>query len=98
MFVGVIVGYVFLLVRSCLLITLVKCLIGHKFLGSLCVCGVMKTLIVSGAQETNQGQGQLFWGLAAWWDNSNSLSKEAMEQSKAGYWSKADNVAQVNQT
>ena len=40
-------------VRSCLLITLIKCLKGHKFLGSL--CSVVKTLIVSGVQPTDQG-------------------------------------------
>ena len=39
------------LVRSCLLITLIKCLWGHKSLGSL--CSVVKTLIVSGAQGTD---------------------------------------------
>ena len=37
----------YFLVRSCLLITLIKCLKGHKSLGSL--CNVLKTLIVSGA-------------------------------------------------
>ena len=48
------------LVRSCLLITLIKCLKGHKSLGSL--CSVVKTLIVSGVRRTNQpskGQGHL---------------------------------------
>ena len=34
-------------VRSCLLITLNKCLKGHKSLGSL--CSAVKTLVVSGA-------------------------------------------------
>ena len=43
-------------VRSCLLITLIKCLKGHKFLGSL--CSVVKTLIVSGVRPT-KGQGHL---------------------------------------
>ena len=42
--------------RSWLLITLIKCLKGHKCLGSL--CSVVKTLIVSGAQPT-KGQGHL---------------------------------------
>ena len=37
-------------VRSCLLITLIKCLKGHKSLGSL--CSVVKTLIVSGARPS----------------------------------------------
>ena len=48
------------LVRSCLLITLIKCLKGHKSLGSL--CSVVKALIVSGVRPTNQptkGQGHL---------------------------------------
>ena len=51
---------VFLLVRSCPFITLIKCLKGHKSLGSL--CSVVKTLIVSGVRRTNQpskGQGHL---------------------------------------
>ena len=49
-----------MLVRSCFLITLIKCLKGHKSLGSL--CSVVKTLIVSGAGQTNRqtkGQGHL---------------------------------------
>ena len=46
------VGMQFFLVRSCLLITLIKCLKGHKSLGSL--CSVVKTLIVSGAQPTDR--------------------------------------------
>ena len=33
---------VFFLVRSCLLITLIKCLKGHKSLGSLCCCVFQK--------------------------------------------------------
>ena len=41
------------LVRSCLLITLIKCLRGHKSQGSL--CSVVKTLIVSGDQPREQG-------------------------------------------
>ena len=41
---------VFLLVRSCFLITLIKCLKGHKSPGSL--CSVVKTLIVSGVRGT----------------------------------------------
>ena len=41
------------LVRSCLLITLIKCLEGHKSLGSL--CSVVKTLIVSGVRASYQG-------------------------------------------
>ena len=48
--------YCFFLVRSCLFITLIKCLKGHKSLGSL--CSVMKTLIVSGARPRD-GQGHL---------------------------------------
>ena len=40
------------LVRSCLLITLIKCLKGHKSPGSL--CSVVKTLIVSGARGTDR--------------------------------------------
>ena len=51
-----------MLVRSCFLITLIKCLKGHKSLGSL--CSVVKTLIVSGAGPT-KGQTmspiELFW-------------------------------------
>ena len=55
------------LVRSCLLITLIKCLKGHKSLGSL--CSVVKTLIVVVTdqpmdQGTNQGTRspiELFW-------------------------------------
>ena len=39
---------VFWLIRSCLLITLINCLKGHKSFGSFCV--VVKTLIVSGAR------------------------------------------------
>ena len=39
--------------RSCLLITLIKCLKGHKSLGSL--CNVVKALIVSGVRATKQG-------------------------------------------
>ena len=35
---------------SCLLITLIKCIKGHKPLGSL--CSVVKTLIVSGNRPT----------------------------------------------
>ena len=50
------------MVRSCLLITLVKCLKGHKSPGSL--CSVVKPLIVSGARAT-KGQTmspiELFW-------------------------------------
>ena len=38
---------------SCLLITLIKCLKGHKSLGSLCI--VVKTLIVSGNRQRDQG-------------------------------------------
>ena len=37
-------------VRSCLLITLIQCLKGHKSQGSL--CSALKILIVSGAQGT----------------------------------------------
>ena len=44
------------LVMSCLFITLIKCLKGHKSLGSL--CSVVKTLIVSGNRQT-KGQGHL---------------------------------------
>ena len=54
------------MIRSCLLITLIKCLKGHKSLGSL--CNVLKTLIVSGAGQTNRPTDQgtlspieLFW-------------------------------------
>ena len=50
------------LVRSCLLITLIKCLKGHKSLGSL--CNVVKALIVSGVRPSNQGTMspiELFW-------------------------------------
>ena len=49
-------------VRSCLLITLIKCLKGHKSLGSL--CSVVKTLIVSGNRPSYQGTRspiELFW-------------------------------------
>ena len=49
--VGMQVGRYFL-VRSCLLITLIKCLKGHKSLGSL--CNVVKALIVSGARRTDR--------------------------------------------
>ena len=38
-------------VRSCLLITLIKCLKGHKSLGSQ--CNIVKALIVSGAGPTD---------------------------------------------
>ena len=38
--------------QTCLFITLIKCLKGHKSLGSL--CSVVKTLIVSGAGQTKQ--------------------------------------------
>ena len=50
-----------MLVRSCFLITLIKCLKGHKSLG---LCSVVKTLIVSGNRATNQGTRsriELFW-------------------------------------
>ena len=54
------------MVRSCLLITLIKCLKGHKSLGSL--CNVVKALIVSGNGPTDRpSKGQtrspieLFW-------------------------------------
>ena len=47
---------VFFQVRSCLFITLIKCLKGLKSLGSL--CSVMETLIVSGVRPT-KGQGHL---------------------------------------
>ena len=49
-------------VKSCLFITLIKCLKGHKSLGSL--CSVVKTLIVSGAQGTDRqtmSPIELFW-------------------------------------
>ena len=54
----------FFLVMSCLLITLIKCLKGHKSLGSL--CSVLKTLwlLVVPDQRTNQGTRspiELFW-------------------------------------
>ena len=39
-------------VRSCLLITLIKSLKGHKSLGSL--CSVVKGLIVSGVRRTDR--------------------------------------------
>ena len=45
---------VFFLVRSCPLIILIKCLKGHKSLGSL--CSVVKTLIVSGVRPTKQAR------------------------------------------
>ena len=45
--------YRYFLVRSCLLITLIKCCKGHNSLGSL--CSVVKTLIVSLVRQTNQG-------------------------------------------
>ena len=51
---------VFWLVRSCLLITLINRLKGHKSLGS--ICRVVKTLIVSGARRTkgpSKGQGHI---------------------------------------
>ena len=41
---------VFLFVRPCPLISLIKCLKGHKSLGSL--CNFVKALIVSGAGQT----------------------------------------------
>ena len=50
------------MVRSCLLITLTKCPKGHQSLGSL--CSVVKTLIVCGNRQTNQGTRspiELFW-------------------------------------
>ena len=53
---------IFFLVRSCPFITLIKCLKGHKSLGSL--CSVVKTLIVSG-NRASKGQTrspiELFW-------------------------------------
>ena len=48
------------MVRSCLLITLIKCLKGDKSLGSL--CSLVKALIVSLVRQTEQatkGQGHL---------------------------------------
>ena len=52
-----------LLVRSCFLITLIKCLKGHKSLGSL--CNVVKALIVSANGPTDQARDKspigLFW-------------------------------------
>ena len=39
-------------VRSCLLITLIKCLKGQKSLGSL--CSVVNSMIVSGARRTDR--------------------------------------------
>ena len=49
-------------IRSCLLISLIECLKGHKSLGSL--CSVVKTLIVSG-NRPSKGQTrspiELFW-------------------------------------
>ena len=42
-----------MLVRPRLLITMIKCLKGHKSLGSL--CSVVKTLIVSGARQAPAG-------------------------------------------
>ena len=52
----------FFWVMSCLLITLNKCLKGHKSLGSL--LSLVKTLIVSLVRQTNQGTRspiELFW-------------------------------------
>ena len=52
----------YFLVRSCLLISLIKCLKGHKSLGSL--CSVLKSVIVSGVRQTEQGTRspiELFW-------------------------------------
>ena len=48
--------------QTCLLITLIKCLKGHKALGSL--CSVVKTLIVNGAGPTKgrtMSPIELFW-------------------------------------
>ena len=53
---------VFLLVRSCLLVTLIKCPKGHKCVGSL--CRLVKTLIVSSVRPRDQGTRspiELFW-------------------------------------
>ena len=53
---------VFLLVRSCLLISLIKCLKGHKSLESL--CNVVKALIDSGNRQTElqtMSPIELFW-------------------------------------
>ena len=50
------------LVRSCLLVTLIKCPKGHKCVGSL--CRLVKTLIVSSVRQTDQGTRspiELFW-------------------------------------
>ena len=50
------------IVKSCLLITLIKCLKGQKSLGSL--CSVVHSLIVSGAQPTDRPTRspiELFW-------------------------------------
>ena len=41
------------MVRSCLLITLIKCLKGHKSIGLL--CRLVKTLIVSSVRPRDQG-------------------------------------------
>ena len=47
-------------VRSWLLITLIKCLKGHKSLGSH--CSVVKTLIVSGAGPSKGPRGKVtYW-------------------------------------
>ena len=53
----VVVVFVIVLVRSCLLITLIKCLKGHKsveLLLKVVLFSVVKTLIVSGVRGTNE--------------------------------------------
>ena len=51
-----------ILVRSCLLVSLIKCPKGHKCVGSL--CRLVKTLIVSSVRPVDQGTRspiELFW-------------------------------------
>ena len=64
------------LIRSCLLITLIKCLKGHKSLGSL--CSVVKTLIVSGNIGT-MSPIELFWTAKNMKWTENKLKKNEMD-------------------
>ena len=62
----------YLLVRLCLLITLIKCLWGHKSLGSL--CSVVKTLIVSLVRQAEgQTKGQTMSPIELFWTAKNKF-------------------------
>ena len=64
--------------QTCLLISLIKCLKGHKSLGSL--CSVVKTLIVSGNGPTNgrtMSPIELFWTAKNGFQNLKVISPSA---------------------